>query len=93
MLKCILGCGSKGRCFLGGAPLGPEMENREEDEEDEEDGRRWKAKGELKRPHRMPKAVPGCWGVVTGVGGAGVARGWLADPRKQRPNPPDPAAR
>lgn len=35
MLKCILGCGSKGRCFLGGALLCPETENREED------GRGW----------------------------------------------------
>jgi hypothetical protein len=33
----------EGSQFLGGALLGPEMENREEDEEDEEDGRRWKA--------------------------------------------------
>jgi hypothetical protein len=28
VLKCILGYGSKGRCFLGGALLGPEMEKR-----------------------------------------------------------------
>jgi hypothetical protein len=30
----------EGSLFLGGALLGPEMENREEDEED---GRKWKA--------------------------------------------------
>jgi hypothetical protein len=34
VLKCILGCGLKGRCFLGGALLGLEIENREEDKED-----------------------------------------------------------
>jgi hypothetical protein len=58
VLKCILGCGSKGRCFLGGALLGPEMENREEDKED---GRRWKARWRgLTWPYELPEAVSGC---------------------------------
>jgi hypothetical protein len=34
VLKCILGYGLKGYCFLGGTLLGLEMENREEDKED-----------------------------------------------------------
>ena len=80
MLKCILGCGSKGRCFRGGgALLRPEMENREEDEED---GRWGSSSGRIKCL-RLHGATGG---VVTGVGGAGVARGWLAGPRKQRLN-------
>jgi hypothetical protein len=34
VLKCILGCGSKGYYFWKGVILSPEMGNREEDKED-----------------------------------------------------------
>jgi hypothetical protein len=83
VLKCILGCGSKGRCFLGGVFC-------------------WTKKGKLNRGAgwteevqcgravcRVPEALQVCgdwsWG-------AGVSSGWLAGPRKQHLNPPDPAA-
>lgn len=45
--------------------------------------------GKLKQPHVMPEAVLACgdWN-----GGAGILKGWLAGPRKQRQNPSNLAA-
>jgi hypothetical protein len=77
----------EGSRFFGGvlSLLGPEMETRAEDEEDE--GVSSSGRIECLRLHR-------CWrGCSNWSWGAGVARGWLAGPRKQRPNPPNPAAR